>query len=105
MSVPAHPLRSFQQFLTKNSLASCPTLPIHPILPRVIFWGFFVVVSPIKKVLKGKHFADVEEVKQKTVDALKGINVNKLKNFLEQWKKLSIGELNQMERTLKVTEV
>ena len=40
----------------------------------------------MKKVLKGKHFANVEEVKQKTVEALKGIKIDKFQSF-EQWKK------------------
>ena len=59
----------------------------------------------IKKVLKGKHFADVEEVKQNMAEALKGIRIDKFKNCLEQWKKVSIGVLHQIENTLKVTEV
>ena len=41
----------------------------------------------MKKVLKGKCFANVEEVKQKTAEALKGIKIDKLKNCFEQWKK------------------
>ena len=41
----------------------------------------------MKKALKGKHFADVEEVKQKIAEALKGIKINKFKNCFEQWKK------------------
>ena len=41
----------------------------------------------MKKVLKGKCFADVEEVKQKTAEALKGIKINQFKNCYEQWKK------------------
>ena len=40
----------------------------------------------MKKVLKGKHFANVEEVKQKTAEALKGIKIDKFKNCFEQWK-------------------
>ena len=59
----------------------------------------------MKKVLKGKCFADVEEVKQKTAEALKGIKINKFKNCFEQWEKVSTGVLHQMESTLKVTEV
>ena len=58
-----------------------------------------------KTVLKGKCFADVEEVKQKTAEALKGIKINEFKNCLEQWEKVSIGVLHQMESTLKVTGV
>ena len=60
----------------------------------------------MKKVLKGKHFADVEEVKQKTTEALRGIKIDEFKNCSEQWKKnVSVGVLHQMESTLKVTEV
>ena len=59
----------------------------------------------MKKVLKGKHFADVEEVKQKTAEALKGTKTNEFKTCSEQWKKVSIGVLYQMESALKVTEV
>ena len=41
----------------------------------------------MKKVLKGKCFADVEEVKQKTAEALRGIPIDKYKNCFEQWEK------------------
>ena len=43
----------------------------------------------MKKVLKGKDFADVEEVKQKLAEALKGIKIAKFKNCFEQWGKKS----------------
>ena len=43
----------------------------------------------MKKFPKGKHFANVEEVKQKMEEALKGIKIDKLKNCLEQWGKRS----------------
>ena len=38
----------------------------------------------MKKVLKGKHFADVKEVKQTMAETLKGIQIDKFKNCLEQ---------------------
>ena len=44
-------------------------------------------VFQVEKVLKGKHFADVEEMKQKTAKALKGITIDKFKNCFEQWEK------------------
>ena len=53
----------------------------------------------MKTVLKGKCFVDVEEVKQKTAE------IDEFKICFEQWKKVSIGVLHQMENTLKVTEV
>ena len=59
----------------------------------------------MKKVLKGKCFANVEEVKQKMVEALKVIKIHEFKNCFEEWKNVSIGILHQMEGTLKATEV
>ena len=40
----------------------------------------------MKKVLKGKHFADVEVVKQKTTEARKVIKIDELQN-LGEWNK------------------
>ena len=56
--------------------------PICQILPEQLF-----LFPPMKKVLKGKRFADVEEVKQKTAEALKGIKIKEFKDCSEQWKK------------------
>ena len=47
----------------------------------------------MKKVLKGKRFADV---KQKSAKALKGIKTDKFKNCSVQLKKNLIGVLHQM---------
>ena len=58
----------------------------------------------MKKALKGKHFANVEEVKQTTTEVLKDIKINELKNWAVE-KNISLGVLHQMESTLKVTEV
>ena len=69
MSTPAPTTPSVQQFLTKTRTTPMP----HPTyLPE--------------KVLKGKRFANVEEVKQKTAEALKGIKIDEFKNCFEQWK-------------------
>ena len=60
----------------------------------------------MKRVLKGKCFADVEKVKQKMAEALKGIKATSLKTVLSSGKNISMSVLHQMEeRTLKVTEV
>ena len=40
----------------------------------------------MKKFLKGKHFGDMDEVKQKMGEALKGIKIDGFKNCFEQWK-------------------
>ena len=47
----------------------------------------------------------LEEVKQKTAEALKGIKIDEFKKCFEYFEKnVSIGVLHQMESTLKVTE-
>ena len=50
----------FSSFWPKMAWLSCPTFPIHWSCSEQPFF-----VSWMKKVLKGKHFADVEEMKQK----------------------------------------
>ena len=57
----------------------------------------------MKNVFKGKHLQMWKRWNQKMVEALKGIKINWVQNYLEQWKKISV--LHQMESTLKVTEV
>ena len=60
----------------------------------------------MKRVLKGKYFVEVEDVKQNTAETLKGIKISEFKNcFWAMEKNVSIGILHQMENTLKATEV
>ena len=73
--------------------------------PDLALSNYFLFVFLMKKILKGKCFANVQEAKQKIVEAVKGIETDEFKNCFEQWKNLSICVLHQMESTLKVTEV
>ena len=73
----------FSSFWPKTACPPCPTLPIHLISPQTTFFLF----CQDKIILKRKCFADVEEVKQKLAEALKGIKINEFKNCFEQWKK------------------
>ena len=72
MSAPAHTALSVQQFLTKNSMTPVPHPPYSPDLTLRDFFLF----PWMRNVLKGKHFADVEEMKQKAAEALKGIKID-----------------------------
>ena len=47
----------------------------------------------------------MEEVKPEMAEALKGINTDEFKNCFEQWKKVLIGVLHEMESALKVTKI
>ena len=81
-------------------------MPHPPYSPDLAPSDFF-----LKNVLKRKRFANVEEVKQKMVEALKGVKIDELKNCLEKWKKMSrslspfVSNFSQMENTSKMTEV
>ena len=56
-----------------------PHPPCSPDLtPSNIFW-----FPQMRTVLKGKLFANVEKVKQKMAEALKGINIDEFKNCFE----------------------
>ena len=81
------------------------SMPHCPYLPSLAGNDFVCLFPWMKKVLKGKRTADVEDVKQKAAEALKGIKINKFKISFEQWKKVLIGVLHQMESILEVTEV
>ena len=58
-------------------------MPHPPYIPDLTQSKFFLFLW-MKKVLKGKHFANVEELKQKMAEALKGIKIDKCKNYFEQ---------------------
>ena len=101
MSTPAHTTLSVKQFLTQNGMTLLPHPPCSPDLSQ----SNFLLFPQMKKMLKGKRFANLEEVKQKMAETLKGIKISEFKNCVEQWKNISIGILHQMEGTLKVIGV
>jgi hypothetical protein len=40
----------------------------------------------MKEVLKGKYFAELEEVKEKKTEALKGITLQEFQDCFKKWK-------------------
>ena len=101
MSTPVYTTQSVQQLLTRNSYDPC-------VLLFLVTWSrseWLLLFPQMKKFLKGKYFANVEEVKQNMAEAPKGIKIYVFKNFLSSGKNASIGVLHEMESTLKVTEV
>jgi len=81
-NAPAHKALSVKQFLTKNGMTQLIHPPYSPDLAPCDFFLF----PRMKKVLKGKRFADVEEVKTKTTEALKGITLQEFQDCFEKWK-------------------
>ena len=76
-----------QQCLVKNSM----TPVLHPPYLPDLSASDFLLFPWVKNILKRKPFADVEEVNQKTAEALKGIKIDEFKNCFWQCKKVSIG--------------
>jgi len=81
-SAPAHTALSVRNLLTKNGM----TTASHPPTPGT--WHSAIFSFPrMKRDLKGKRFQNVEEVREKTTEALKAITLQELRNCFEQWKK------------------
>ena len=75
----------FRHFWPKMAWPAGPTFPIYPSSPQ-----WFLSLFPwMKKVLRGKHFANVEEEKKtnKQMAELKGIKIDEFINCFEQWAK------------------
>ena len=72
-----------RQFLTKNGMTTVP----HPSYSVDQAPSDFFLFPRMKRDLKGKHFQNVEEVKEKTTEALKAITLPEFQNCFEQWKK------------------
>ena len=68
MSAPPHTMLSVQQFLTNNGMTPVPHSYNSPDAASSNFH------PTMKKFLKGKGFANVEEVKQKMAEALTALN-------------------------------
>ena len=47
----------------------------------------FFLFPGMKRDLKGKRFQNVEEVREKTTEALKAVTLQEFQNCSEQWKK------------------
>ena len=60
-------------------------LPHPPYSPDLAPRNFFLFPR-IKKVLKEKCFVDMEEVKKKMAETLKGIILQKFQDCFEKWK-------------------
>ncbi|CAB0013034.1 unnamed protein product, partial [Nesidiocoris tenuis] len=78
----AHTALSVKQFLTKNGMTPIVHPPYSPDLAPSDFFLF----PRLKRDLKGRRFTTLEEVKQKSLDALKLIPLNEFEQCFEKWK-------------------
>jgi len=82
-NAPVHTTLSVQQFLKKYSMTVIPHPPYSPDLAPCDFFLF----RRMKGQMKGKGFADVSEVKNKTLEVLKIISTEEFQKSFQQWEK------------------
>ena len=80
-NAPAHKALRFKRFHTKNGMTLLSHTPYSPDLAPCDFFLF----PKMKKELKGQRFEDVEEVKQKSLEAIQGIFTHEYADAFVQW--------------------
>ena len=93
-------LLSVQQFLTKNGMNPM----LHPPYSLDLTPRDFFLFPQMKKVLKGK-FCQCGRGKTKNGRSTKRHQNPQVQNCFEQWEKILMCVLHQMEGTLNVTKV
>ena len=82
-NAPAQTALSVQQFLAKNNMTVISHPPYSPDLAPCDFFLF----PRMKCKMKGKHFADVSEVKKKMPKVLNNSSTEEFQKCFQQWEK------------------
>jgi len=82
-NAPSHTALSVQQFLAKNDMTVIPHSSYSPDVAPCDFFLFPLM----KGHMKEKHFADVSEVKKKTLGVLNNISTEEFQKCFQQWEK------------------
>ena len=80
-NAPAHTALSVKEFLATKQITVLEHAAYSPdIAPKDFF-----LFPKIKKILKGRHFDDIDGIRTNTTAALKAILQNKFQNCFEVW--------------------
>lgn len=82
-NAPAHASRLVSQFLTNTNTSLLTQPPYSPDLSPCDFFLF----PKIKKTMKGKRYANIEDIKTASLKELKAIPQNAFENCFQDWKK------------------
>jgi len=82
-NAPAHAALSVKQFSAKNNMTVIPHPPRSPHFAPCDFFLF----PRMKCQMKRKRFADVSEVKKKTLEVLNKISNEEFQKYFQQWEK------------------
>jgi len=69
--------------LAENNITVIP----HPLSSPDLAPCDFFLFPHTKRQMKGKHFADVSKVKQKTLEVLNNISIEEFQKCFQQWDK------------------
>ena len=100
-NAPAHTALSVQQSLAKNNMTVIPHPPYSPDLAPHDFFLFCCMKGRMKR----KCFADVSEVKKKTLEVLNNISTEEFQKCFQQWEKCWYKCIESKDSTLKETRV
>ena len=101
-NAPAHTALSVRQFLAKKQKNNMTVIPHPPYSPDLAPCDFFLFPRT-KSQMKGKRFADVSEVKKKTLAVLNNISTESSRNVFSSGKNVGTSVSSQKECTLKET--
>jgi len=73
--------RSKEEFLATKQI----TVLEHPAYSPDLVPNDFFLFPKIKKILKGRHFDDIDDIRINTTAALKAIPQNQFQNCFEGW--------------------
>jgi len=82
-NAPAHTSLLVREFLAKNNTVMMPQPPYSPDLAPCDFFFF----PKIKRTLKGRRFASIDEIKSASLKELKTISKTEFQSCIEEWKK------------------
>jgi len=80
-NAPAHTALSVREFLVTKQI----TVFEHPIYSSDLAPSDFFLFPKIKKILKGRHFDDIDDIRSNTTTTLKTIPQNQFQNCFEMW--------------------
>jgi len=80
-SQSSSPKSSKEEFLATKQI----TMLEHPAYSPDLAPSDFFLFPKIKKILKGRHFDDIDEIRSNTMAVLKAIPQNQFQNCLEGW--------------------
>jgi len=80
-NAPAHTAMSLREFLTTKQI----TVLEHPAYSPDLAPNDVFLFPKIKKILKGRHFDDIDYIGSNTTAALKAIPQNQFQNCFERW--------------------